>query len=182
MAMRKTGSRVRNTFFFLLWLIFFAGYLGRAHFVIVMPLIRADLGLNCTTAGMAMSAIFLGYLLFQFAGTSISLRLGPRKALTLALVWWGLFTALTGVVPALAAMLVVRCLLGVGETLHPASAWICLLNWFPRTEWNRANAIILTSAAFAGVATPLIVTGLLQIAGWQTSFFFSAFLCALLAA
>ena len=181
MAACKRGWRVRSTYFFLLWILFFVGYLGRANYVMVLPLIQADLGLSHTAAGLGMSAMFFGYLLFQFGGTHLGLKLGPRKAMVAGLLFCTLFTACTGAVTTLAALVIVRAFIGAGETLHPVSSWVCLFNWFPRAEWGRANAVILTSGALAGVVTPLMVTGVFLAAGWQATFFLTAALYVVLA-
>lgn len=181
MTVHTSGRRVRYFYFLLLWLLFFVGYLGRANYAMALPLIQADLGLNHTMAGLSAGILFLGYILCQFAGTKIGLAWGPRKTLLVGLGWWGLFTALTGVAPTLAAMLLVRFLMGAGQTLQPASSWLVLCNWFPRTEWNRVNTVVLTSVAMAGVVTPLVVTGVLTISSWHGTFFVTAALYLLLA-
>ena len=42
-------------------------------------------------------------------------KFGPRKMLTVALVWWSAFTILTGIVKNHGLMYTVRFLFGVGE-------------------------------------------------------------------
>lgn len=181
MIARTAGRRIRYLYFPLLWLLFFTGYLARANYIMVLPLIRAHFGMDYTTAGLSAGVLFLGYLLFQSAGAKPGVAWGCGKALLAGLLVCGLMTALTGLVPTLAAMFLVRALLGAGQTLQPASAWALLVRWFPRAEWTRVNTVVLSSIAMAGVISPLLVTAVLRAGGWQVTFFATAVLYLLLA-
>lgn len=72
--------------------------------------------------GWVFSAFLVGYSLFQIPGGALARRFGLRRVLTFALVWWGVFTALTALAPsgtshALLALILIRASLGAGEAV-----------------------------------------------------------------
>jgi len=50
--------------------------------------------------GEVFSAFVAGYALFQTLSGDLADRFGPRRVLTSGVAWWGIFTALTALVPA----------------------------------------------------------------------------------
>jgi MFS transporter, ACS family, glucarate transporter len=108
-------------------------------------------------------------------------RIGPRLTLTLAVVWWGIFTTLSASIPstfghALLALILMRFLLGVGEAVvYPASNRV-VAEWIPSRERGIANGLIFAGVgAGAGITPPLIVY-VMESYGWRWSFVVSAIL------
>ena len=66
-------------------------------------------GLSPVEVGQIFSAFVFGYALFQIPSGWLADRVGPRRLLTFAILWWSLFTAVT----ALAGTLFTVRLLGV---------------------------------------------------------------------
>src|SRR5262249_35221518 len=102
-------------------------YLDRVNISIAGPSIEKEFSLQHKQLGWVFSAFVIGYALFQAPCGRLADRFGPRKIVTFATIWWAVFTALTALVPsgmtgALATLLIVRFLLGVGESVvYPAS-------------------------------------------------------------
>jgi MFS transporter, ACS family, glucarate transporter len=116
-----------------------------------------------------------GYALFQNVGGRLSDRLGPRRVLAAGVMWWGIFTALTAVVPtgirfALIWFVAARFLLGAGEAvMFPASNQF-VSRWIPQQERGLANGLIFSGVGIgAGLSPPLISYLVLQY-GWRSSF------------
>jgi ACS family glucarate transporter-like MFS transporter len=156
-------------------------YLDRVNISVAGQFIQKELNLNSTELGWVFSAFVLGYALFQAPGGRIADRFGPRRVIVLGTLWWGVFTALTasvtkGLTAALGVLLVVRFLLGMGESVvYPASN--CLVaRWIPAPERGIANGWIFAGVgAGAGVAPPLITYIVIRY-GWRWSFGASALL------
>ncbi|HSW49700.1 MAG TPA: MFS transporter [Bryobacteraceae bacterium] len=172
-------GRVRWMLIFWMFVISAIAYLDRVNISIAGRAIQAEFHLDNIQLGWVFSAFVLGYALFQAPGGRLADRFGPRKVLTLGTVWWGVFTALTALVPsgiagALAAMLFVRFLLGVGEAVvYPASNRL-VASWIPSQERGLANGLIFAGVGVgAGVAPPLITYVLVNY-GWRWSFWVSA--------
>lgn len=154
-----------------LLLCYLVAWLDRMAINMTIPFIREELHVGPERIGWILSAFFLGYSLFQIPGGMLADRIGPRKVLLVALAWWSVFTALTGMVGGLASMLVVRFLFGVGEGIFPAAVWKVIGNWFSKKNRGTANAAILSSVAFGPAISSLLLAWLLPILGWRTSFY-----------
>jgi MFS family permease len=87
----------------------------------------AEFLFNDETMGWVLSAFVLGYALFQVPGGWVGDRYGPRGVMTVAILWWSLFTAGTAIAPRLPlvgwfglawSFAIVRFLIGVGEAVE----------------------------------------------------------------
>jgi MFS transporter, ACS family, glucarate transporter len=154
-------------------------YLDRVNISVAGKSIEAEFHLDDIQLGWVFSSFVLGYALFQAPGGRIADRLGPRKVIAFATLWWGVFTALTGLIPAtiaghLAALMGARFALGLGESVvYPASNRL-VASWIPTRERGLANGLIFSGVgAGAGISPPLIAYVMVQY-GWRASFVLSA--------
>lgn len=150
---------------------YLVAWLDRMTISMTLPFMAKDLGIDPSEQGMINSAFFLGYALCQIPGGLLADRFGPRRVILVALVWWSLFTALTGLVQDLNSMLLVRFLFGIGEGIFPAAVWKVIGQWFSKKNRATANALILSSIALGPAITPLIMRPLLESVGWRGSFY-----------
>src|SRR5439155_12774386 len=98
-------------------------YLDRVCFGTVAPYVQSEFGLSNTEKGWLFTAFALAYAAFEVPTGWLGDVFGPRKTLIRIVLWWSVFTALTGMIypvagwPAFAfwAMLAVRFLFGMGE-------------------------------------------------------------------
>src|SRR5215470_19691613 len=145
-------------------------YLDRVCFGTVAPLIQVEFGLTETQKGNLFTAFALAYALFEVPSGWLGDVFGPRKTLIRIVLWWSLFTALTGVIypiagwPAFAflAMLMVRFLFGLGEAGAYPNIARAFHNWFPFGERGFAQGSVWMAGRFAGGATPLVVFALIE--------------------
>ena len=93
----------------------FVLYLDRVCIGQALPSIQKDLGLDNGQTGYALGAFLIAYGLFEVPTGRWGDRFGSRGVLTRIVLWWSLFTALTGVVNGLLALVAVRFLFGAGE-------------------------------------------------------------------
>ena len=153
--------------------------LDRVNISIAGSSLETDFHLQHVQLGWVFSAFVLGYALFQAPGGRLADRFGPRRILTFGTVWWAVFTALTALVPpgfaaALAALLAVRFLLGVGEAVvYPAGNRL-VASWIPSQERGLANGLIFAGVGVGGAIAPPLVTYVLLRWGWRWSFWITA--------
>src|SRR3990170_5024336 len=62
------------------------------------PFITAELGLSPVQMGTVFGAFAVAYAMFEVPGGWLGDRIGPRKVITRIVVWWSIFTAITGLV------------------------------------------------------------------------------------
>jgi sugar phosphate permease len=160
----------------------FLCYLDRMVMASTIPFIAADFGLSPMVMGEVLSAFFVGYAFMQIPGGLLADRFGTRRVLTTCITWWSAMTALTGMVPGLTAMLVVRVLFGVGEGSFPPASAKALSIWFPRREVGRANGVQLASSMIGATVAPLFVVTMIVGWGWRSVFYALSVPGALLAA
>ena len=176
---QRPVSHTRWFLVFWLFVLSAVAFLDRVNISIAGSSIAADYGLTNSQLGYVFSSFLLGYALFQTAGGWLSDKLGPRRVLTVGVVWWGIFTALTAVVPsrirgALLFFVAIRFLLGAGEAvIYPASnqfvSW-----WIPTQERGVANGIIFAGVGVGAGITPPAISYVMFHYGWRSSFWMSA--------
>ncbi|MFZ0198398.1 MAG: MFS transporter [Candidatus Sulfotelmatobacter sp.] len=171
----STTSRVR--WFLVLWLFILSAvsYLDRVNISIAGGSIAEAYHLSDVQLGKVLSAMLVGYALFQTAGGRLADRFGARRVLAGGVVWWGVFTALTALVPAniagaLFVFIAVRFLLGAGEAVIYPSANQFISRWIPITERGIANGWIFAGVGAGAGLTPLIITYIMVHYGWRSSF------------
>ncbi|SRR5712691_2956037 len=64
-------------------------YLDRVNISIAGQFLQNELQLSNTQLGWVFSAFVFGYALSQVPGGRLADRLGPRKTIALATLWWG---------------------------------------------------------------------------------------------
>src|SRR6202167_6328533 len=173
MTGRET-SHVR--WFLVLWLFILSAvsYLDRVNISIAGGSIAEAYHLSDVQLGQVFSAMLVGYAIFQTIGGRLADRFGPRRVLAAGVVWWGIFTALTALVPAnisgaLFIFVAVRFLLGAGEAVIYPSANQFVASWIPSTERGIANGWIFAGVGAGAGLTPLIVTYIMVHYGWRSS-------------
>src|SRR5262249_28287425 len=73
-------------------------YIDRVGIKTVGGAMQKELGLSDREFGLAFSAFALSYSLFEVPSGWLGDRFGPRLVLARIVLWWSLFTALTGCV------------------------------------------------------------------------------------
>ncbi len=154
-------------------------YVDRVNISIAGQAIAKEFHLNNIQLGWVFSAFVLGYALFQAPAGRLADRVGPRRALALGVVWWGIFTSAITLVSAHLAFLIgcligIRFLLGAGEAVvYPASNCV-VSRWIPSSERGIANGIIFAGVGVGAGVTPPAITWILLHYGWRASFWLSA--------
>jgi MFS family permease len=119
-----------------------------------------------------VTAIFtLAYAIFEIPSGSMGDRLGARRVLTRIVLWWSVFTSLTGLVTGFYPLLAVRFFFGVGEAGAFPNASVAVSRWFPVLERGRAFGIIMMASQFGGAVAPLLVVPIQAHYGWRASFY-----------
>jgi MFS family permease len=140
-------------------------YLDRVCFGSVAPFVQKEFDLSDTQKGMLFTAFALAYASFEVPTGWLGDVFGPRKTLIRIVLWWSLFTALTGCIYpgayAFALMLGVRFLFGLGEAGAYPNIARAFHNWFPFTERGFAQGTVWMAGRFAGGVTPFVVTALM---------------------
>ncbi|MEH7072298.1 MFS transporter, partial [Priestia megaterium] len=167
-------SRVRWWLAFLFFLIGLIAYMDRSNISIIAKPMMEDLNMNKVQFGMLASLFSLGYALTQIPAGIIAERIGARKIVLFALIWWSIFTGLTAIVKSHGLMGLVRFLFGVGEgPMYPGNA-VFNTYWFPKQEKGRAASALLAGSYFGPVIAPVLTVAIFQTWGWEAVFYIFA--------
>src|SRR6266480_3427479 len=85
-------------------------YMDRVNIASAVPVIQKELGFSMVTVGWILSSFRWGYALFQIPGGWLGDRIGPRRALSLIVTWWSIFTSATALAWSATSMAAVRFL------------------------------------------------------------------------
>ncbi len=176
-------SPVRWLILGLLFAISIITYIDRVNISVTARQMMPALGITDQQMGFIFSAFVIGYALFQVPGGWLGDRWGVRITLTIALLWWSCFTALTAMVPASAlaeplgiifALALVRFLLGVGEAAALPNFNRAVTDWLPPHERGFGIGIAIGGIGIGSAVTPPVTAWIMVNYGWQAAFYISA--------
>lgn len=169
-------------------------YLDRVCISRVKEDIAGELLLSDEQMGLVFSAFLLGYMIFEIPGGWLGDRWGSRRVLTRIVIWWSIFTALTGFVfhfriygpwpeawaseaitvlivfDSFGLLLLIRFLFGCGEAGAYPNLSRVVGSWFPYRERATAQGTIWMSARLGGAIAPVTIGALTFLFGWRWAF------------
>ena len=164
---------------------------GRLNLGIAGKSIQEEFHLSSQAMGWIFGAFAFGYALFQIPSGWAADRFGPRKTLTLAILWWATLTMAMSLVPFLALRLslslawtfgAVRFLTGLGEAASYPNANRMVAFWTTKTERGMGSSLLLGGVGAGGVMAPALFALTMQHWGWRSSFLVSAIFALVVAA
>lgn len=164
-------QKVQHKVLAILFITSIVSFVDRTTMTVALPFIKRDFNLTAVESGFVLSAFFAAYSIAQIPGGLLADHFGVRKVATAALVWWSIFTGITGSVATFAQILIARFLFGLGEGVYPACTFKTVATWFPRRNRGTANAIMLSSSRLGAAIAPLLVVWIMaHLGGWRAVF------------
>jgi MFS transporter, ACS family, glucarate transporter len=160
----------------LLSLLSIVTYLDRVCIAVAGPRMQDSLHISPQAWGWVTSVFFFSYTAFEIPTGIMGDRIGPRRVLTRIVLWWSLFTSLTGAISGYFVLLVVRFLFGIGEAGAYPNMNIVLARWIPAAKRGRAWGMIFMTTQIGGAISPLLVVPIQMRFGWRASFYVFGFL------
>lgn len=154
----------------LLALAIVINYVDRGNLSIAAPLVKDELRLSATQLGILFSAFFYTYTALQFVVGEIVDRFGANWVLSGGLFVWSLATIAIGFAGGFAALLALRLILGIGESVaFPCSSKV-IAEQVPADRRGFANGLI-TAGLKLGPAVGAFGAGMLIAKyGWRPVF------------
>ncbi len=145
-------------------------FLDRISIAVAGPRIQDELNIPPERWGWILGAFVLAYGLFEIPTGALGDRIGQRRVLTRIVIWWSVFTCLTGAATSFRWLLLCRFLFGAGEAgAYPNAAGV-VARWFPVAEHARVQGFIWAASRFGGAISPLLVVPLQAAIGWRATF------------
>lgn len=169
-------TRARHVVLWLTVAVYMITYMDRVVMSTVAPEMRKDLGFDLPTMSLIIGAFNWSYALFQIPGGLLGDKLGPRRALSLIVTWWSLFTSFTAMAWNALTLFAIRFLFGAGEAGAFPIATRSLSRWILPTERGYAQGITHAGSRLGSAITVPLVTWIMLNFGWRTAFFTFAIL------
>lgn len=173
--MKETANKPRGLIAIVPWLALLAislliNYIDRGNLSIAAPLLKDELHLDTWQLGILFSAFFWTYTALQFVMGWVVDRYNVNIVIAAGFLVWSFATMMTGLVEGFALLLVMRLLLGVGESVvFPSCSKIFALH-VPEEHRGFANGAIQAGLQ-CGPAVGTFGAGLLMAKyGWRPVF------------
>ena len=95
----------------------FINYVDRGNLATAAPLIQGELHLSASQLGVLLSAFYYGYVLAMAPVGWFAEKYGAKRVLATGAIVWSIATLFTGVVSTFAGLLLLRLLMGGGESV-----------------------------------------------------------------
>ena len=171
--MKQSHGRMSRQRFILIGILFFHSvntYMDRVCIASAVDHIKKDLSISAEIMGLVLGIFAVGYALFQVPSGWIADKLGPRKALTIVVSVWSVFTALTGAARNAIQMLILRFFFGVGEAGAFPGATQAFFRWLPVKDRGLAHGINFSGSRLGAAFSMFLMPWLIKRIGWRWTF------------
>jgi MFS family permease len=148
----------------------FINYIDRGNLSIAAPLVKNELGLSASQLGILFSAFFWTYTAMLFVCGWFVDRFDAGRVLALGFLLWSLATAASGVVSGFAMLVLMRLILGVGESVAFPCYSTILARRLPEHRRGFANGAIIAGMKLGPAAGTLGAGLLIATYGWRAVF------------
>jgi MFS family permease len=170
MATIAATNNVTRALVILLGAAVFLNYVDRGAIAVAAPLMKGELGLSATEFGTAVSAFFWIYAPVQLVVGWLCDRISVYRLMAWGVILWAASTLLMGFVGGFISLLVLRVILGVGESVvFPASGKI-IARHVPAEGRGLANAWCAAGIALGPAIGTLAGGMILATLGWRAIF------------
>ena len=149
----------------------FINYADRGSLSVAAPVLTDQLKISNSQMGLLLSAFFWSYAAAHPLAGAIAQRFNVRWVMAIGLTLWAGATALCGLATTFVALLALRLLVGLGESvIFPANARI-LSEHAPDHQRGAANGVTLLGQFLGPTAGTLAGGLILARFGWPWVFF-----------
>jgi ACS family hexuronate transporter-like MFS transporter len=146
-------------------------YIDRAALGILAPDLQKSIGWSEEQYGYINTAFMIAYAICFLLMGSIIDRIGTRKGYLLSIGIWSVATAAHALAGRWIGFAIARFSLAVGQSGNFPSAIKAVAEWFPKKERALAVGIFNGGANMGTILAPLIIPGLVLLAGtWRVAF------------
>lgn len=145
-------------------------FLDRQLLAAVAPNLKVEFGLSNADYGAVVSAFSIAYMLMTpLAGWFVD-RVGLNAGAMVAMAFWSLASAVTGIPAGFGGLLLCRMALGLGEAAGIPSAAKANAVYLQPREMALGTAVQQIGLFGGGIAAPLLVAAIAPQYGWRAAF------------
>ena len=169
----RTSEKIGRVRWTICALLFFAttiNYVDRQVLGILAPTLTKSLHWSDSDYGNIVASFQAAYALGLLLFGSVMDRIGTRKGLSGAIIFWSLASMAHALAGSVFGFGVARFALGLGEAGNFPAAIKTVAEWFPRKERALATGIFNSGSNVGAVVAPLLVPGIALAYGWRPAF------------
>jgi len=147
---------------------------GRFGYTVVLPGMKAGLGLNAVQAADLATGNMIGYLCFAVISGMLSARFGARLVISLFMLLTAAAMLLSGLADSYPLALAARTLTGIGSAGANIPVMALVAVWFAPRRRGLATGITVSGASIGLVVTGRLVPAILRhygSQGWREAWF-----------
>jgi MFS family permease len=145
-------------------------FMDRTNISIAAPRMEKEFGLSKVQMGFVFSIFAWAYAAAQIPAGWLSDKFGPRKTLSLVVLFWSVMTMATAHAWGFVSLLVIRFIFGLGEAASWPAGTQAMQFWYPKSERGLVNGVTHSCGQFATSAVPLVAVALMTAWGWRSIF------------
>ncbi|HKQ76851.1 MAG TPA: MFS transporter [Blastocatellia bacterium] len=145
-------------------------YLDRQTLSNLAPYLKRDYGWTDTDYANLIISFRIAYSLGQTLSGRWLDRVGPRRGLSISVVWYSLVSIFTSLANGWYSFAGFRFLLGAGESPNWPGATKAVSEWFPKRERGLATALFDSGSSIGGAIAPFIIVPIYLHWGWRPAF------------
>lgn len=169
-AAAAPADRGMNRVVFLMALSVLINYIDRSNLSIAAPLLQEELHISNTQLGTLLGAFFWTYGLMQIPAGWLVDRFDVKWVFGIGFFVWSMATATTGMLHGFTALIVVRVILGIGESVAFPSYSNVLGRYFSEARRGLPNALLTTGLSLGPALGILIGGKAVGAFGWRPFF------------
>lgn len=158
------------------------GYVDRLALSVAAPVVRREFGFSNEQYGFITFGFLLTYAAGQLALGPVIDRLGSKRSLSLAVLWWSIASCVHAFARGVGGFFAARAFLGVTEAVNFPAAYKVIAEWFPRAERSMASGFVTAGTGIGAIVAPPLIAfliaafdalherGLSPAHGWQAAF------------
>jgi len=155
----------------LLFLSTVVNYIDRQTLSVLAPYLKTEYSWSNTDFAWILISFRVAYAIGQTVAGRLVDRLGTRRGLSLAVVWYSIAAMATSMAIGLRSFCAFRFALGLGEAANWPGATKAVSEWFPRRESGWAVALFDSGSSIGAAVAPFIVLTLYhQFGSWRPAF------------
>lgn len=148
----------------------FINYIDRGNLATAAPMIQDELHLSASQLGVLLSAFYYGYVVCMPAMGWLAERYGAKRVLAAGITIWSVATLTTGFAGSFVTLLVLRVLLGIGESVAFPCASKVLAHAVEISRLGVANGIMSFGYLLGPAVGTLLGGYLMTVCGWRPVF------------
>ncbi len=151
-------------------LALFISYIDRGNLATALPVIQKEMSLSPEQLGLLGSAFYVTYVIMMIPAGWLADRYGAYRVLAAGLFVWSVATLATGFVGSFIALLLLRGLLGIGESVTFPGSSKLIASGVPAAGLGEANGIVAFGYLIGPAIGTLLGGFLIAEFGWRPVF------------